>query len=279
MGYLVKVLEYCDLKPGKLKAKYEKIKSMLERDDLFSAEVKKLSGTPYYRAKLDDSNRLLLKVLKNHGNNHFLALEIIENHNYDGSKFLIGAHFNEEKIKKESELKDDNTEALPYLNEKSSKIHILDKPLSFDDEQQEIYNLTLPAIMIGSAGSGKTMLMLEKLKRAQGNILYVTHSSFLAQNTQQLYFSNRYKNDEQDIAFLSYQELLETQQIPSTEPVQFNQFKSWVKQYHQTPASRDPHKLFEEFKGVLTGTQTTKPFLSKPFISFCLVSSDGHFND
>jgi hypothetical protein len=36
---------------------------MLQCDDFYSAEVKKLSGTPYYRAKLDYTNRLLFKVV------------------------------------------------------------------------------------------------------------------------------------------------------------------------------------------------------------------------
>jgi Ni2+-binding GTPase involved in maturation of urease and hydrogenase len=54
--------------------------------------------------------------------------------------------------------------------------------LSFDDVQNDIMGLPMPCIIIGSAGSGKTALTLEKLKDLTGMILYTTLSSYLSEN-------------------------------------------------------------------------------------------------
>ena len=59
--------------------------------------------------------------------------------------------------------------------------------MSFDDAQQAIYRRPPPLILVGSAGSGKTALTLEKLKHAEGEVLYVTHSAYLAQSARDLY--------------------------------------------------------------------------------------------
>ncbi|MCK5137361.1 MAG: UvrD-helicase domain-containing protein [Bacteroidales bacterium] len=42
--------------------------------------------------------------------------------------------------------------------------HLLDKVISFDQDQERLFRLKPPVIIIGSAGSGKTALTLEKLK-------------------------------------------------------------------------------------------------------------------
>lgn len=54
----MRIIEYRGLNSGVLEQKYHKLVNMLERDDFCSAEVKKISGTKYYRAKLDRKNRL-----------------------------------------------------------------------------------------------------------------------------------------------------------------------------------------------------------------------------
>lgn len=59
----MQVLKYRGLDPTSVLKQYEKIIYMLEQNDFYSAEVKKLQGTPYYRAKLDHSNRLLFTLI------------------------------------------------------------------------------------------------------------------------------------------------------------------------------------------------------------------------
>ena len=71
---------------------------MLERDDFYSADVKKLARDGYYRAKLDDANRLLLRFARYRDERYALLLEVIEQHAYDRSRFLRGAQVDESKL-------------------------------------------------------------------------------------------------------------------------------------------------------------------------------------
>jgi hypothetical protein len=57
----MKILEYNSLDIENLDKQYQKILVMLEAKDYKSAELKKLQGTPYYRVKLDHTNRLLIQ--------------------------------------------------------------------------------------------------------------------------------------------------------------------------------------------------------------------------
>lgn len=46
-----------------------------------------------------------------------------------------------------------------YLHPERTAIHLLNKPISFDDVQEAVYRHPPPLIVVGSAGSGKTALM------------------------------------------------------------------------------------------------------------------------
>lgn len=149
--------------------------------------MKKLSGTLYYREKLDSTNRLLFKIVNYQGKKYALMLEMIFNHTYNKSRFLKEAKVDETKIELVDILKDSIVKIIPYFNSNYVQFHILDKTISFDDLQNEIFHLTPPVIIIGSAGSGKTMLILKNMKTCNGEILYVTHSNYLVQNAQEIY--------------------------------------------------------------------------------------------
>ena len=189
----MEILEYNNLNLRRVKKQYLKVTEMLRQGNFKSADVKKLAGTPYYRAKLDRSNRLLFKPTKYQDQEHLLMLEIIENHAYGKSRFLNGANVSESNFKNIAEVSND-AESIGYLNPNNKQINILDKIISFDLEQNDIYQIPLPLIIIGSAGSGKTMLTLEKLKQQTGDILYITHSNYLVKNSRTLYYANNYQN-------------------------------------------------------------------------------------
>jgi len=53
-------------------------------------------------------------------------------------------------------------------------------------------------------------LTLEKLKHAEGEVLYVTHSAYLAQNARSLYYANGFEHAGQEAVFLSYREFTES---------------------------------------------------------------------
>ena len=74
-----------------------------------------------------------------------------------------------------------------------------------------------PLVIIGSAGSGKIALTLEKMKHAVGDVLYVTQSSYLVKNSRDLYYAHNYDNEDQQVDFLSFQEFLESIYVPEGE--------------------------------------------------------------
>lgn len=262
----MEILLYNEIDYSKVKKQFEKVLTQLRNGDWAGAELKKMSNTGYYRAKLDDTNRLLLKLAKYEGRTYLLALEVILNHNYRDSRFLGGATIDESKlvsIKKEAEAAPEDFVKMPYVNPKAKHFHLLDKVISFDADQNEVFKLPPPLIVIGSAGSGKTALTLEKIKTLRGNVLYVTLSPYLVENSANLYYSFQYENDHQDIDFLSFKEYVETLRIPSGRELQFRQFDAWFTRHRSTVKIRDSYKLFEEFKGVLTGMRADKAYLSR----------------
>lgn len=253
------ILQYNQLDYSRVTEQYKKVISMLKNDDFYSAEVKKIPETPYYRAILDYTNRLLFKIVTYNDQKYALILEVIYNHDYGKSKFLNGAKVIESKI---VGLESVVAEPITYINEKVSSFNMLDKIISFDDVQHEILQLRFPLIVIGSAGSGKTVLTLEKMKECYGDILYITNSPFLVESSRNLYYSNQYSNEDQNIDFLSYRELLETIKVPEGKEINSKLFAGWLTK-HRTKLFNDANKIYEEFKGVITGSIIHKRHLSK----------------
>ena len=318
----MQVLEYNNLDYSGLEQKYYRVKSALETEDYYTAQVKKLRNgdqRSLYAARLDHTNRILFKFVKYQDQKYILILEIIRNHDYDGAKFLNGAKVVEEKaslaIKSQSHVnllnnnnndhnydishtsndtsdavnevnsnnfEEADIEEIKYINTKEQKFYFLDKLISFDESQSIIYSNPLPIIIIGSAGSGKTILSLEKMKKINGHILYISQSSYLVDNAKNLYFSHRYNNDNQEIDFLSYNEFLETIRAfdNNSKICSYSMFKGWynrhknlLRQYKasstptvtssSTNAINDPEKIFEEIKGTITGIGREGAYLTK----------------
>ncbi|MDQ6954919.1 MAG: UvrD-helicase domain-containing protein [Mariprofundaceae bacterium] len=237
------------------------MKRLLEAGDYKSADVKKVAKN-LYRCRLDISNRLLFSVYQHDGEQFILILEYIPNHAYDKSRFLShGASIDENKIPSISHL-DDAPETLVYLNPQVSTFNVLDKVISFDCSQSSVYELQPPVIIIGSAGSGKTALTLEKMKQGIGDILYITHSAFLVKNSRDLYFSKHYQNDDQQVDFYSFREFLESIRVPEGREVTMVDFKNWFSTVRTSRALTDTHQLLEEFSGVITGTASEHGYLT-----------------
>src|SRR5690625_1174447 len=190
-----------DVIPG-----FDKLRASLENGDFRSADVRKV-GDNLFRARLDRSNRILFKLYRYEGETCVLIVEYIPRHEYDKSRFLNrGARIIDEHLPVLNEPPADQAESLTYLNPRHSRFHILNKVISFDDDQDSIYDLQAPLIIVGSAGSGKTALTLERMKLARGNVLYVTRSDYLIGNARDQYYSLGYRNDDQDVSFLSFNE-------------------------------------------------------------------------
>lgn len=259
-------LHYTGLDLKLLNNKFHQTLEYLKNGDFSAAEVKKMPETNLYRAKLDYSSRLIFRFAKYKNQTYLLLLEIITNHDYSKSKFLRGTNVDENKLlplQNISGFDSKEIPALPYLNPKEKRFHLLNKIISFDDEQQEALHLPPPLILIGSAGSGKTALALEKIKSLSGNILYVTLSPYLAEHAAHIYYSNNYENEEQEIDFLSFREFLESIRIPEGKKMDFRVFEQWFLPHRHHSGIKDTHKLFEEFNGVITGFSIEKEFLRR----------------
>lgn len=251
----MRILEYAGLDTSSAGPAYTRVVQAIAASDFRAAQVKKLSNQShgkFYRARLSDADRLLFTLVRQGNEVCALILEIIANHAYERSRFLRGASVDEDRIP-DAELNEaiDEAQALRYLHPSRPQMHLLDKPISFDDAQQAIFAAAPPLVLIGSAGSGKTALTLEKLKLARGDALYVTHSAFLAQNARDLYFANGYEPLDQDVQFLSLREFIESIHVPTGREAQWRDFAAWFARMRQQFKGLDPHQCFEEIRGVL----------------------------
>jgi hypothetical protein len=242
--------------PKRLAASFAKVKKAIERDDLRSPDVKKLTGRPFFRAKLDYDSRLLLQFVRHRGRTVCLALEILESHAYDRSRFLRGARIDEGAFVVEDDATAESVHAgaspVRYLHPGRVDFELLDKPISFDDQQARLARLPLPLIVVGCAGSGKTALTLTKLRHLRGEILYVTQSPYLADNAEALYFAHGYENEGQSVDFLSYRKLLESIRVPAGRPVTLRDFRPFFERHRGSFRFTTAPQLFEELRGVLT---------------------------
>lgn len=253
----MRILEYSGLDTTGVAANYRKVTQAIAREDFRSAEVKKLANLgqgKFYRARLDGANRLLFALVRHGGETCALMLEVIPNHDYRKSRFLRGASVDETKIV-DVDTATAHAEAEPvrYLHPERSVIHFLDKPLSFDDAQDVIYRLPPPLIVVGSAGSGKTALSLEKLKHAEGDVLYITQSAYLARNARDLYYACGFEREDQEATFLSYREFVESIRVPAGREAGWREFSGWFGRMRQGQAFKDidGHQAFEEIRGVI----------------------------
>ncbi len=230
---------------------FEKVRASIERDDLRSPDVKKLSPGPYYRAKLDDTNRLLLQFLEHQGEKVCLALEVIENHAYDRARFLRGAKIDESKIAAEPVIANPEASPIRYLHRERAAVQILDKPISFDDAQEALLGAPAPLVVVGSAGSGKTAITLARLRQAGGAVAYVTQSAFLAESARAVYYAQGWAREDQEADFLSHRELVESIRVPPGKPVSFRAFADFFARHRRDYKFADAHQCFEELRGVI----------------------------
>jgi hypothetical protein len=257
----MKVLLYDQLDPTTIPG-FEKTRRALEAGDFRSADVKKI-GPNLYRARLDRSDRLLFSLYRHGGQAFVLVLEHVARHAYDKSRFLRrGVTVDESKLPDVGVDAAGEAEPLVYLNPRASTFHVLNKVISFDDAQRALFAAPPPFVVIGSAGSGKTALTLEKMKLARGRVLYVTRSPYLVRNSRDQYYALGYENDDQEVAFLSFMEYLASWRVPPGRELQYRDFARWFAGHRIASGLRDPYQLFEEFQGVLTGAPTERAYLS-----------------
>ena len=261
------ILYHNDLDIHSVEKTFSKTLNQLQQGDFKSADVRKMTGTNYYRARLDIRDRLLFNFVTYRQQKYLLLLEVIKDHNYAHSRFLRGgASIDENRLEPIlSPAKEIGKAAieLPYVHPEVKAVHTLNKFISFDRFQQSVYTLHPPLIIVGSAGSGKTALVLEKLKELPGNVAYISLSKYLVDNASNLYYSYGYDNEEQEADFLAFRDYLALWQKPEGREVDFTLFERWFTRYQYAVKINEPYRVFEEFKGVITGSPVHKAWLSE----------------
>ncbi|NJO03304.1 MAG: UvrD-helicase domain-containing protein, partial [Bacteroidia bacterium] len=89
-----------------------------------------------------------------------------------------------------------------------------------------------------------------------------TLSAFLVENSHNLYYAMSYENDRQEVDFMSFNELLSSIEMPLGKEINFRAFEQWIWRFKQSHKIKDAYKVYEEFKGVITGAVVDKPYLS-----------------
>ncbi len=247
----MRILRHADLDTSGLAEQYARTAEAISRSDFRAAQVKKFTGHErLYRAKLSHADRLIFSLVRHGEEVCALMLEIVRNHDYGKSRFLRGAAIDEARIA-DADVAQARAEAraVRNLREEGPVIHFLDKPLSFDDAQHAIYCMPAPLIIVGGAGSGKTAL--EKLKGVAGEALYVTQSAYLARHARDLYYAAGFERDDQEVAFLSYRELMESIRVPGGREATWRDFAGWFARVRQAFKGIDARQVFEEIRGVI----------------------------
>ena len=248
----MRFLTYAGLAPGDLAGKVDKVRAAIERDDFRSPDIKKLGIGGFYRARLDDAARLLLQFVEFRGATACLGLEVIRGHAYDRSRFLRGAPVDESKLEDSQAPAQVESRPVRYLHPTRPDFFYLDKPLSLDDQQDAALRQRAPMVLVGSAGSGKTALLLQRLRQVPGRVAYVTESKWLAESSRGIYVAFGGAPEEQEADFLSYRQLLEAVSVPEGRPVSFRDFTAFFEPHRQKIRFADSHQAFEELRGVLT---------------------------
>ena len=251
----MRVLEYSGLDTSRVETAYRRIVAALERDDFPAADVKKLaicimgnSIEPNWITAIGCCLRWCAMAAKSvRSCSRLLSSTPTIALDSCGVRPLTMTRFPLSRAPPAVE----QAETVRYLHAKRCEVLYLDKPLSLDDAQQAIYESPPPFVVIGGAGSGKTALTLEKMKYADGDVFYVTHSAYLAQNARDLYYASGFERNGQDAMFLSYREFLESLRVPVGREASWRDFTAWFARIRQAFRDIDAHQAFEEMRGVI----------------------------
>jgi len=198
-----------------------------------SLEQKNFRHSKLYTAKINKSDRLLLKKVKINGEPHFLLLEVILNHDYQKSRFIkesVLREFLEKKgLAKRNVGKEDfiapNNSNLLFSKDSQEKVNKskLQEGKSASKQWQQYKNRIilsdmqrtalegrLPMMINGAPGSGKSLLALELIKKEtheEGRMFYITRSELLKQEMKKTWRGLPIsKETKEKASFLTYDE-------------------------------------------------------------------------
>jgi hypothetical protein len=71
----MEILRYSDLDVRGLEEHVERATALLREGDFRAADARKMAGSPFYRARLNDKDRLLFRFIAHGGKSHLVLLK------------------------------------------------------------------------------------------------------------------------------------------------------------------------------------------------------------
>lgn len=218
---------------------------------LHSPQVKKLVGVTYqkediFRAKIDKKNRLIFTYVHLEGKKNLLILAV-NNHNYKQLERQFGGPDPKFEDIKELTLESPPAalpEAAPADTKFTATPAVSYKQMTFllDHSQQEALHLSMPLMLSGPPGAGKTAIlyniMLSELQKLfakqvdttqpllQRPMLFISQSAHLLNQLKEDYKA-RFYHTRAPVIFSTWQELYPL----DTKFVSENVFAKWIQEY------------------------------------------------
>jgi ankyrin repeat protein len=200
------------------------LEAVFQGDVTNGANVEKLRNYHIYSVRTNIKSRILFTFQQINGKNSLLVLELLENHEYDKSKFLkknvLKKYLEKNKSELTANVQDSDFETSSVLEKtenlnskikfksalESNRGHIV-----LDAEQQGVFSAQTPMIIEGPPGSGKTSLAEGLVKQALAKnqtVLMVTRSALLARKINQN-LSQCPEYDANKVRIVAYSELFQ----------------------------------------------------------------------
>jgi ankyrin repeat protein len=202
------------------------LEAVIRGETTHGAHVEKLKNYEIYSVRINNKGRILFTFQDIQGIRSLVVLEVLENHEYDKSKFLkknvLKKYLNQNKAELETRVQDADFESVKLeenIPEKTRTISsLMDIQPAFenhqgyiilDAEQEGVLSAQTPMIVEGPPGSGKTSLAEGLVKQALAqnhSVLVVTRSERLARKIkQELSVTPEY--DAHQVNILAYKDL------------------------------------------------------------------------
>ncbi|KTD13363.1 hypothetical protein [Legionella jamestowniensis] len=220
-------------------------------------DLKQLDGHRVYSVRVNKSDRLIFTTFEKEGKSYLLLLDVVLNHDYRKCAFFNPSVLKNYLVKNADDIHrqiDNNNfidiNDVPLLNQEAadSAPSLQFTPINyynqmyieFNDEQQIARGATLPAVISGPPGSGKSCVALSLLEQAVNQqahndapILYVTQSEPLKKLLETAWHELPVAQNlpPNSVQFCTYIELLNKLNIEQ-EAVGESYFQTWFKQYN-----------------------------------------------
>ncbi|ASQ45295.1 DNA/RNA helicase domain-containing protein [Legionella clemsonensis] len=244
---------------AELFAPYQATISKLAQGNYKAADLdlKQLDGHRVYSVRVNKSDRLIFTTFEKEGKSYLLLLDVVLNHDYRKCSFFNPSvlknylkknadgivqqidHSNFIAINKVPLLTQEAPELAPSLQ--FAPINYYHQMyIEFNDEQQIARGATLPAVISGPPGSGKSCVALSLLEQAVSQqahndapILYVTQSEPLKKLLETAWkeLPAAQNLPPNSVQFCTYIELLNKLNV-AQETVGEPYFQTWFKQYN-----------------------------------------------